>query len=129
MTEKPYSADARRVIAAVPGVPNDGEAPVFDEPWQAQAFAIALSLQQDGVFTWGEWAETLGDEINKARAAGDPDDGSTYYHHWMATLERLVHEKELTSLEALVSYSRAWGRAAERTPHGSTITLQPTDFE
>jgi nitrile hydratase accessory protein len=119
----------RNVMTAVPGVPREGDDPVFAEPWQAQAFAMALYLQQAGAFTWGEWAETLGDEIGKARAAGDPDDGSTYYHHWMATLERLVAEKGLTTIEMLRRYSRAWGRAADRTPHGTPITLQSTDFD
>lgn len=121
-------ARVRGVLAAVPGVPCDGEAPVFTEPWQAQAFAIAVSLQQAGMFTWDEWAVTLGEEIVKARAGGDPDDGSTYYFHWMATLERLVGEKGIASAETLGRYSRAWGRAADRTPHGSPITLQRQDF-
>ena len=119
----------RDVLDAVPNVPNDGKAPVFGEPWQAEAFAIALSLHQEGVFTWTEWAETLGDEIQKARAAGDPDDGSTYYNHWMATLERLVDEKGLTTSKTLDTYSKAWGQAAKRTPHGSAVVLQPSDFE
>ncbi len=115
-------------VASVPGIPCQGEAPVFAEPWQAQAFAMALSLQQQGVFTWGEWATTLGDEINKARAAGDPDDGSTYYRHWMATLERLVGEKGLASPDLLHRYFHAWDHAAERTPHGQPIVLRPEDF-
>lgn len=119
----------RGMLASVPGVPSAGEAPVFAEPWQAQAFALALSLQQRGVFTWGEWAATLGDVIAKARAAGDPDDGSTYYNHWMATLERLVAEKGLASADTLARTSRAWGRAADRTPHGMPIELQPRDFD
>ncbi len=129
MTKAPDPAQVRDAIAAVPGIPIDGESPVFAEPWHAQAFAIALSLHQAGVFTWSEWAETLGDEINKARALGDPDDGSTYYNHWMATLERLVDEKGLTSLGTLEEYSKAWGRAADRTPHGNPITLDSTDFD
>jgi nitrile hydratase accessory protein len=129
MTKEPDPAQVRDVLNTVPSVPNDGEAPVFGEPWQAEAFAIALSLHQEGVFTWTEWAETLGDEIQKARAAGDPDDGSTYYNHWMATLEQLVDEKGLTTSATLDTYSKAWGRAAERTPHGSPIALQPADFK
>lgn len=118
----------RDVLAHVPGVPCRDEAPVFDEPWQAQAFAMALSLQQRGVFTWGEWAATLGDEIRRALAKGDPDDGSTYYVHWMATLERLVAQKGLTSADTLDRTAQAWGRAADRTPHGEPIVLAPGDF-
>jgi len=122
----------RGALADVPGIPCDGEgsgaAPVFAEPWQAQAFAMALALQQRGVFTWQDWAVTLGAEIDKARAAGDPDDGSTYYLHWLATLERLVAEKGVASAEMLDRYVHAWDHAADRTPHGTPIELRPEDF-
>jgi nitrile hydratase accessory protein len=101
---------------------------VFREPWEAQAFAMALSLHQRGVFTWREWAATLGDEIKRAQAAGDPDTGETYYHHWLATLERIIAEKGVTTRGVLESYRNAWDRAAERTPHGQPITLKPDDF-
>ena len=66
---------------------------MFREPWEAQAFAMALALHERGLFTWTEWAATLGDEIKRAQAAGDPDTGDTYYRHWLAALERLVAEK------------------------------------
>ncbi|MGI9522421.1 MAG: nitrile hydratase accessory protein [Hyphomicrobiaceae bacterium] len=123
------SAELREVVAEVPGITDNGDAPVFDQPWQAQVFAMALSLHKKGFFTWREWAQTLGDEISKARAAGDSDDGSTYYNHWIATLERLVEKQGLVTRETLDSYARAWGRAADRTPHGAPITLHPTDFD
>src|SRR5947208_6172639 len=86
-------AAARRATEAVPGIPRDAEGPVFRAPWEAQAFAMAVSLHARGVFTWSEWAQTLGDEIKRAQAAGDPDTGDTYYRHWLATLERMVAEK------------------------------------
>ncbi len=121
--------ELRDVLARVPGVPCRDDAPVFEEPWQAQAFALALSLQQKGVFTWSEWAETLGDEVKKALANGDPDDGSTYYLHWMAALERLVAAKGLASPDTLERTARAWGRAADRTPHGEPIVLAARDFK
>src|ERR1700747_2476761 len=78
---------------ALPDPPRDAEGPVFREPWEAQAFAMALTLHERGVFTWPEWAEALGAEIKRAQAAGDPDTGETYYQHWLATLERLVAAK------------------------------------
>jgi nitrile hydratase accessory protein len=113
---------------APPSVPRDVEGPVFREPWQAQAFALALSLHERGVFSWTEWAATLGDEIKKAQAAGDPDTGATYYHHWLAALERLVAAKGLTDAKTLTSTRDAWQRACARTPHGAPIELQPGDF-
>jgi len=114
---------------AVPGIPCDAEGPVFQEPWQAQAFAMALALQSRGVFSWGDWAKMLGEEIKKAQAAGDPDTGTTYYHHWLATLERMVAAKGLATPEALARTYQAWDHAAHRTPHGTPIDLRLEDFK
>ncbi len=121
-------AAARLAASAVPGIPRDGEGPVFREPWEAQAFSMAVALHQCGLFTWTEWAATLADEIKRAQAAGDPDTGETYYRHWLATLERLVAEKGIASRETLARYRDAWDRAADGTPHGTPIELSPDDF-
>ena len=121
-------AAAQRATDAVPSIPCDAEGPVFREPWEAQAFAMALALQERGVFTWGEWAQTLGEEIRRAQQAGDPDTGETYYQHWLATLERLVSAKGVATSDALHRYRDAWDHAADRTPHGQPIELRPEDF-
>ena len=122
-------AAARRATHAVPGIPRDEHGPVFREPWEAQAFSMALALHQRGVFTWPEWAATLADEIKRAQVAGDPDTGETYYRHWLAALERLVAAKGVASRDTLTRYRDAWDRAADRTPHGTPIELRPDDFQ
>ena len=119
---------ARDSVDAVPGIPCDAEGPVFREPWEGQAFAMALTLHQRGLFTWGEWAELLGEEIRRAQAGGDPDTGETYYRHWLNTLERVVAERGVTSRQTLTSYRDAWEHAAHRTPHGKPIELVAADF-
>jgi nitrile hydratase accessory protein len=121
-------AAARRAAEAVPGVPCDAEGPVFREPWEAQAFAMTLALHARGLFTWPEWAATLGAEIKRAQAAGDPDTGETYYRHWLAALERIVAEKGVIDARTLARYYDAWDHAADRTPHGTPIELRPDDF-
>ncbi len=121
-------AAAERATSALPDIPCDAEGPVFREPWEAQAFAMALMLHERGVFTWHEWAETLGAEIKRAQAAGDPDTGETYYHHWLATLERLVAAKGVATPEILHRTRDAWDHAADRTPHGRPIELRAEDF-
>jgi nitrile hydratase accessory protein len=110
-------------------VPRDGDGPVFRAPWEAEAFALAVSLNERGLFTWKEWAAVLGEEIKKAQAAGDPDSGETYYHHWLATLERIVAAKGLADSGALARTRHAWQRACARTPHGTPIALCPQDFK
>ncbi len=115
-------------VLALPGLPRDEDGPVFAAPWQAQAFAMTLTLHERGVFTWPEWAATLANEIKRAQAAGDPDTGETYYQHWLATLERIVADKGVTTDDALHRTRDAWDHAADRTPHGQPIELRAEDF-
>jgi nitrile hydratase accessory protein len=122
------SSAVQRATEAVPSIPRGPDGPVFGEPWQAQAFAMAVSLQERGLFTWSEWAQILGAEIKRAQAAGDPDTGETYYRHWLAALERVVAEKGASDPRALARHQDAWRRAAERTPHGQPIELTQDDF-
>ena len=112
----------------LPDLPRDDDGPVFAAPWQAQAFAMALTLHGRGLFTWSEWAAMLADEIRRAQAAGDPDLGDTYYHHWLATLERMIAEKGVTTTDVLLRTRDAWDHAADRTPHGKPILLTEADF-
>ena len=116
------------LAAAVPGLPRDEGGPVFNEPWEAQAFAMTVALHRAGLFTWPEWAATLATEIRRAQAEGDPDRGGTYYRHWLAALERLASEKGAADPVSLARYRTAWSHAAARTPHGQPIELRPEDF-
>jgi len=122
------SVAARQAMNAVRGIPRDRDGPVFREPWEAQAFAMAVALQARGLFSWKEWAAALGEEIKRAQDAGDPDTGETYYRHWLKTLERMVAEKGVTDPATIARYHDAWDRAADRTPHGMPIELRAEDF-
>lgn len=99
---------------------------MFREPWEAQAFALAVRLHEAGCFTWRQWTEYLAAEIRAARERGDPDDGTTYYRHWLAALERLVTDRGLLSREELARQRAAWERAAAEAPPGTPIRLEPT---
>lgn len=99
--------------------------PAFAEPWQAQAMAIAARLQEAGVFTAGEWSAALGAAIRAAQAAGDPDDGSTYYDHVVAALETLLTAKGAASAAELAAMKAAWTEAYATTPHGRPVELKP----
>ncbi len=96
---------------------------MFAEPWEAQAFALAVRLSEQGHFTWKEWAAALANELQAAASRGEPDDGSGYYHHWLAALERLVTAKGLTDTAALLARKEAWADAYRRTPHGEPVDL------
>ncbi|MGF1525743.1 MAG: nitrile hydratase accessory protein [Candidatus Competibacterales bacterium] len=105
--------------------PLPEDQPTFAEPWQAQAFALVVSLHQGGHFPWSEWAETLGAVIREASPDGGDDDGRGYYHHWLVALERLVVAKGLTSADTLAAYRDAWATAHRTTPHGQPVKLPP----
>lgn len=106
-------------VLALPRLPRDAEGPVFAEPWQAQAFALTLKLHEGGAFTWVEWAEALSEQL-----AGDPtDDGSRYYEHWVAALERLTTGRNLATQGELVARKDAWKNAYLHTPHGKPVEL------
>ncbi len=96
---------------------------VFAEPWEAQAFALAVKLSEQGYFTWKEWAAALAKEIKAASEHGGSDDGSRYYQHWLAALEKLVEAKGLTDPAAMLARKEAWAEAYRRTPHGKPVEL------
>jgi nitrile hydratase accessory protein len=113
----------RRCTEQLPeGFRLDNEA-VFAEPWQAQAFALAVSLIEAGRIQWDEWAETLGDEITHAAEHGIAGDGSGYYELWLRALERLVTSKGLVAADELSNLEIAWRQAYHDTPHGQPVSL------
>eukprot|EP01032_Pedospumella_encystans_P009642 gene9642-11334_t len=106
----------------MPATANNGA--VFEEPWQAHAFAITLQLHDKGVFTWPEWATALTHEIRAGQVRGEADDGSLYYTHWLNALEQLVIERQLGTPEQIHELEHAWAEAAERTPKRCPMNLR-----
>jgi len=119
----PDSITKTERLQALPRLPQDKGEPVFAEPWQAQAFALAVKLSEEGYFTWKEWAAALAKELNTATSRGEPDDGSHYYDHWLAALEHLVTAKGLTDSASLLARKEAWADAYRSTPHGMPVKL------
>lgn len=122
------SVDMSTGTALSRGGPMDGGEPVFREPWEAQAFALVVSLRRQGLFTWPEWTAALAAKIKAAQVGGDADLGDTYYRHWLAALEGLVASKEISSAVELKCCQLAWEQAAHRTRHGEPIELREADF-
>ena len=111
-------------LSELPRLPRDEGGPVFAEPWQAQSFALAVRLSEQGYFTWKEWAATLAEELQAAADRGEPDDGSRYYEHWLAALERLVTSKRLANSAELLQRKEDWADAYRHTPHGRPVELR-----
>jgi nitrile hydratase accessory protein len=123
LSQRDSVADSGK-LAILPHLPRDEGGPVFAEPWQATAFALAVQLSEQGHFTWKEWASVLAEELRADAARGEPDDGSRYYHCWLAALERLVVAKRLSDVAALLRQKEAWAEAYRHTPHGEPVELR-----
>lgn len=120
---QPEASLQKENFASLPQLPRDEGGPVFAEPWQAQAFAMAVRLSEQGYFTWKEWAAALAEEIKAAMDRGETDDGSHYYHYWLATLERLVAAKGLSNPSEMATRKEAWADAYRHTLHGKPVQL------
>lgn len=116
-------------LDALPSLPGDADGPAFAEPWQAQAFALAVTLSKKGHFTWKEWAAALADELRAAADRGESDDGSRYFEHWLAALERLVVEKGLATTGVLRARKDTWSAAYAATPHGVPVEIGPNNTD
>lgn len=110
-------------IDELPALPRDQAGPVFSQPWEAKAFALAIRLSEAGFFTWPEWVGALSREIATAQERGDPDLGDTYYQHWLKALESICAAKGLVGWDDMQRRKAHWRRAYLNTPHGRPIEL------
>lgn len=111
--------DAPSPLAQSPGLPLSHEGdPVFAEPWHATAFALTVHLHAQGLFTWGEWAETLSSTL---KMPGRASDASDYFDCWVEALSALLGSKGIASPDDIAAFQASWQRAAEATPHGQPI--------
>lgn len=119
------SISSTTTLSATDPTGDTPSADAFAEPWQAQAFALAVRLSEAGYFTWREWTAALGAQLQAAANRGEPDDGSRYYEHWVAALEQLVTSKGLTDAQTLAARKDEWAEAYRETPHGQPVELRP----
>lgn len=110
-------------IDELPALPRDKDGPVFNQPWEAKAFALAIRLSEAGFFTWPEWVGIFSREIKAAQERGDPDLGDTYYRHWLNALESICEAKGLVGREDMQQRTADWRLAYLNTPHGQPIDL------
>ncbi|WP_062381295.1 nitrile hydratase accessory protein [Pseudomonas abietaniphila] len=110
-------------IPAMAGLSLDKEGPVFDKPWQAQAFSLLVHLHQTGLFPWNEWVQTFSDEIKASPAQPGESVNDAYYRQWLAAMESMVTTLGLTGIEDITRRTEQWQQAYLNTPHGQPVTL------
>ena len=110
--------------ALTPLTRKDG-APLFDEPWQAQALAMADVLVRSGTITAQDWANTLGAQLRiRMTAAPASDDANAYYGAVLAALQDLLYRSRTVEPDQVARLQRQWELAYLNTPHGSPVELR-----
>ena len=115
-----------QALANMP-IPKDESGPIFEEPWQAQAFAITVQMHKAGHFSWNEWADLFGAEIATATKEGRGCGNEDYYLCWLAALEKLLAEKAFVSPDQRAMRKEAWLQAHLHTAHGEPVVLDPAN--
>jgi nitrile hydratase accessory protein len=103
---------------------RDADAPAFAEPWMAHAFACAVQLSRQGVFTWSEWVEVFSAEIKAHPAQPGETSNAAYYRQWLAALETIVGLKGAASTAEITERQAIWRQAYLNTPHGQPVELR-----
>ena len=98
---------------------SEQDLPAFDEPWQAQAYAMAQVLIENGLMTPGSWANAFGAAIRSRLASGAEDNTDTYF---AAIGDAVASELGLDEAE-LDQIMANWRNAYETTPHGKPVIL------
>ena len=114
---------------ALPPLPRKRGEPVFQDSWEAEAYAMGNILVKSGLVSCRQWMDLMADAIQKAQAAGDPDTGDTYYHHWCAALESLCFQRGLISPEAYQDLLVLWAQAIANTPHGVSLSIHNAELD
>ncbi|MCH2164400.1 MAG: nitrile hydratase accessory protein [Marinovum sp.] len=92
------------------------DAAPFEEPWQAQLFALTVALNESGAFTWSEWAAFFGPRVQKVEA-------SAYWQVWSEALVAMLEARGIADAEVVFDLQTRWQDAARATPHGMPIEL------
>jgi nitrile hydratase accessory protein len=101
-----------------------GKDPVFAEPWHAQVFALAVHLNESGLFTWPVWAERFSQTLSAHGIDRELDGGDDYFTAWLATLESLLAERDIAAPSEVSRLRSAWEAAYLNTPHGAQVHLK-----
>jgi len=112
-------------MAGAVALPRQNGELVFDEPWESRAFGLAVALTENGTYLWEDFRVRLIGEIehweHEQNDDGDATDQAeqdwSYYRHWLASLERVLLERGLISVDELAERERVLA-AADDHDHG-----------
>ena len=85
-------------VAEMPGpcaLPRQSGELTFNADWERRAFAMAVSLAEQGHFAWREFQRQLSETLSQAEPRDPQNSGGDYYESWLVALEALLRRKRL----------------------------------
>ena len=97
----------------------------FEMPWHAEAFALAVALNEVGLFRWEDWTRQFGEKLIATRSDQDSalDGADDYYLVWLETLVTIIQSYEAIKPDMLQAVEDQWRAAYLSTPHGQPVRL------
>ena len=102
----------------------DEQRRVFDESWQAEAYALVQVLIETGRISSSQWAKAFGAALREAAGRGEPDSSDTYYATLCETLQRVLIAGGRVQDAEIRQRIDDWRAAYRRTPHGTPVRLK-----
>lgn len=115
------SAAVDKAPDLIPDIDRTG--PVFDEPWQAQAFSVLVALRQEGCFEWKDWVDVFSQTIKAFPAEPGETANAAYFRQWAYALERMLVGRGLLTASEIAGREQQWRQAYLNTPHGEPVHL------
>ncbi len=84
---------------------------------------MTVHLSEQNLFSWAEWTDALGRQINNVQLTRLIDGSNDYYNLWLEALIALISSKGITDAEAIVDVRNRWADAYMNTPHGKPVKL------
>lgn len=85
-------------IAEMPGreaLPRKSGELVFHDDWERRAFALAVSLAEQGRFEWSDFQQALIVAVAEAEGNDPLNPSRGYFESWLAALEAVLADKRL----------------------------------
>ncbi len=116
--------ELKAIIARV----NEAD-PVFEQPWEADAFVTAVTLSHLGYFEWKTWVAAFAGVIQSQPQREQETAHDAYYRQWLSCLEKVLDEAQLVPSAELLNREAKWRLAYLKTPHGSPVALAAAEGE
>lgn len=95
MTENRLADPGIAEMAGREALPRKSGELVFHDEWERRAFAMAVSLAEQGRFAWSDFQQALIKAVAEAERDDPLNPSRGYFESWLTALEAVLAEKRL----------------------------------